>query len=474
MPRPRFPRLHGPRLFRPHWPGSLVGRIMLVLLAAVVVQYAGVALIYERAELFRTDADRARNVAERLILADRLLDAAEPEERARFARLISTPDLAFAVGPVPAAPAAPAAGASPGAEALRDRLLAEPELEGRDLAVSPGPNGFAGRLRLEDGAAVLFALRDGRGLPPVVGRALALAAVMAGAVLLVALLTVRDLAGPLRALTGSLDAFSGEAPVRASERGPPDVGRLARAFNAMQERILRLVEDRTRSLAAISHDLRTPLSRIRLRAGFVADPALRRAFEADVGEVDELVDSILAYVGEEGAAEPPALVDLASLLAAVADNAADLGADAAYAGPARFEARLRAVSMRRAATNLVGNALHYAGAARLSLHIESGTIVVRCDDDGPGVPPEALSRLAEPFLRLDAARARNTAGAGLGLAIVKQAAEREGGALRLSNRPGGGFRAEILLPAALLAEPAGTPAGNTLSRSSRKRETSGF
>ncbi len=468
------PRLFRPRLFRPHWPGSLVGRIMLVLLAAVVVQYAGVALIYERAELFRTDADRARNVAERLILADRLLDAAASDERARFARLISTPDLAFAVlgegAPVPL-PAAPAI-ASPEADALRGVLLAEPELEGRDLAVRAGPRGFAGALRLEAGGTVLFTLRGDRGLPPVVGRALALAAVMAGAVLLVALLTVRDLAGPLRALTGSLDAFSGEAPVRASERGPPDVGRLARAFNAMQERILRLVEDRTRSLAAISHDLRTPLGRIRLRAGFVADPALRRSFEADVGEVDDLIDSILAYVGEEGAAEPPALVDLASLLAAVADNAADLGADVSYAGPARCELRLRAVSMRRAATNLVGNALHYAGAARLSLHAEAGTLVVRCDDDGPGVPPEALSRLAEPFLRLDAARARNTAGAGLGLAIVKQAAEREGGALRLSNRPEGGFRAEILLP--LAAAPSGQGAGNTLSRSSRNCETSGL
>ncbi|WP_237479701.1 ATP-binding protein [Lichenibacterium dinghuense] len=436
-------------MLRPHWPGSLAGRIMLVLLAAVVAQYAGVALIYERAELFRTDADRARNLAERLVLADRLLDAAEPDERARFARLISTPDLAFSVAPAgaPAPAVAAASEASPEAEALRDTLLAAPELEGRDLAVAAGGRGFAGTLRLEDGGAVLFTLRDGRSLPPVVGRALALAAVMAGAVLLVALLTVRDLAGPLRALTGTVDAFSGEAPVRASERGPPDVGRLARAFNAMQERILRLVEDRTRSLAAISHDLRTPLSRMRLRAGFVDDPALRRSFEADVAEVDDLVDSILAYVGEEGAAERPELVDLASLLAAVADNAADLGADAAYEGPARCEARLRATSVRRAATNLVANALHYAGSARLLLDVRAGTLVVRCDDDGPGVPPEALPRLAEPFLRLDAARARNTAGAGLGLAIVKQVVEREGGALRLSNRPGGGFRAEMLLPA---------------------------
>lgn len=430
------------RLPRP--PGSLVGRIMLVLLAAVVAQYAGVALIYERAELFRTDADRAQNLAERLILADRLLDGAEPGERARFARLISSPGLALSV--VPPGAALPAGGDDPGAAALRASLLAAPELEGRDVSVGAGPRGFAGGLRLGDGGAVLFTLRRGAGLPPVVGRALALAAVMAGAVLLVALLTVRDLAGPLRALTGSVDAFSGEAEVRASERGPPDVGRLARAFNAMQARILRLVEDRTRSLAAISHDLRTPLSRMRLRAGFVADPELRRGFEGDIGEVDELVDSILAYVGEEGAAEEPALVDLASLLAAVADNAADLGADARYEGPARCETRLRAVSMRRAAGNLVNNALHYAGAARLSLRAEAGTLVVRCDDDGPGVPPEALSRLAEPFLRLDAARARNTAGAGLGLAIVKQVAEREGGALRLANRAGGGFRAEILLP----------------------------
>ena len=427
------------------WPGSLVGRIMLVLLAAVVFQYAGVALIYERAELFRTDADRAHTLADRLVLSDRLLEPAPDEDRARLARLISTTDLTVAYAEVAQAPPADPSGE---AAALRDLVAAVPDLEGRDIAIAQTAKGFAGRMSLPSGGAVLFRLRDGGHLPTVVVRAIVLAAVMAGVVLLVALLTVRDLAGPLRALTGSVDAFSGEAAVRAPEGGPPDVGRLARAFNAMQDRIIRLVEDRTRSLAAISHDLRTPLARLRLRSGFVADAGLRAAFEADVGEVDALIDSILAYVGEDAAGEPVEAVDLASLLATLAETAEDLGADVAYRGPARCEARLRVLPIRRAVSNLVNNAVHYAGAARLSLDATGRTLVVRVDDDGPGVPEEALPRLTEPFHRLDAARARNTAGAGLGLAIVKQAAEREGGTLVLANRPEGGFRAEMRLPRA--------------------------
>jgi signal transduction histidine kinase len=214
----------------------------------------------------------------------------------------------------------------------------------------------------------------------------------------------------------------------------------------MQTRIHRLITDRTEALAAVGHDLRTPLARMQLRTDAVADPALRRAFESDVAEMAAMVGSLLSYLGGEADPEPPVRTDIAVMAQTITDDAADRGEDATYSGEEHLEREVRPVGMKRAISNLVENGLHYGGRVRVSVTTAEEAIVIRVDDDGPGIPEDRLEEVLHPFTRLDPARSRNTSGLGLGLAIVQRAIELEGGNLTLSNRPEGGLSAELRLP----------------------------
>jgi signal transduction histidine kinase len=223
------------------------------------------------------------------------------------------------------------------------------------------------------------------------------------------------------------------------------VRRVIGAFNRMQARIHRLIVDRTQALAAVGHDLRTPLARLRLRADRVGEADLRETIHGDVAEMEAMVDSLLAFLGGEGDAETPVLADLAVLCATIADNASDTGHDVRYAGPAHLETFIRTSAMRRAIGNLVENGLHYGDAVVITLAQRAGRITIRIEDDGPGIPHESLESVLEPFVRLDSARSRDTVGFGLGLPIVVKAIENEGGSITLSNRREGGLRAELVL-----------------------------
>ncbi len=216
----------------------------------------------------------------------------------------------------------------------------------------------------------------------------------------------------------------------------------------LQSRLSRMIEDRTRAIAAISHDLRTPISRLKLRMGFIDDAELRQGLEADVDEMEGLIESIVDYAGRDAEWEAPQLVDLAAQLATQAEMLSDLGMAVDYEGPNHLLVTVRRVNIKRAVSNLVDNALKYGGAAHLKLAHSGREVRIRIEDPGEGVPEAELQRMAEPFYRVDSARGRDTRGAGLGLAIAKQAVEREGGRLILANMPGGGFCAELILPMA--------------------------
>ncbi|HVJ03753.1 MAG TPA: ATP-binding protein, partial [Sphingomonas sp.] len=218
------------------------------------------------------------------------------------------------------------------------------------------------------------------------------------------------------------------------------------SFNRMRARIQRLIADRTQALAAVGHDLRTPLARLRLRADNIADAELRDAVEADVAEMEAMVASLLAYLGGESGTEALVTADLAVLCATVCDDAADHGRDARYEGPEHLEVQVRPLTLKRAISNLVENALHYGTQVTVTLRAEATRVVIGVEDDGPGIPEAQLARVIEPFVRLDAARARDTIGLGLGLSIVARAVSEHGGTLTLANRPAGGLRAEIALP----------------------------
>jgi len=264
--------------------------------------------------------------------------------------------------------------------------------------------------------------------------------------LIAAPLLVRALGAPLRQLVRAADAIGRGRPVPVAVEGPMEVRRLARALNAMQDRLARLIADQTQALAAVSHDLRTPIGRLRLRTDLLDDRSLQAELQADLDEMEQMVGSVLAYLKGDTDPEPPRAVDLVALLTTLVDAAADAGQDVVYRGPERAVLHARPLGLKRAFANLIDNAIAYGGSARVVLHCSETDMAIAVSDDGPGIPEAELGRVLEPFQRIEGSRNRTTGGVGLGLAITLQAVEREGGRLSLNNRPGGGLTAEVTLP----------------------------
>ena len=229
------------------------------------------------------------------------------------------------------------------------------------------------------------------------------------------------------------------------EDGPRELRELGRAFNGLQGRIKRLIDERTRTLAAMSHDLRTPLTRLKLRLEDV-EPATAKAMAADIEELEQICDATLAYLRGEKSGEDARAIDLAALLETIASDAADRGLDVSVSGPRSLAVFGRRLGLKRAFANIVQNALKYGVRAQISMVAVAERAQVQIDDDGPGIPDDKLAAVLEPFVRLDDSRSRETGGAGLGLAIAKANIEADGGTLSLSNRPQGGLRVIATLP----------------------------
>jgi signal transduction histidine kinase len=269
---------------------------------------------------------------------------------------------------------------------------------------------------------------------------------MAGGVVAVAAMLLRSLVRPLRRLAAAADAIGRGPDVAVAETGPDEVRQVAQAFNGMQARIHRLMQDRTQALAAVSHDLRTPITRLRLRAGFLADPEVQAAIDADLEEMEGMIEATLAYLRGDTETETAQVTDLAALLSTLTDNVCDAGGAATYAGPNHVAIELRPSAVKRAFANLVNNAMTYGGSVQVTVSSVASGVTVKVEDTGPGISSENLERVFQPFQRLENSRNRGTGGVGLGLAIARQAIENEGGSIRLSNRQSGGLSAEVFLP----------------------------
>lgn len=272
---------------------------------------------------------------------------------------------------------------------------------------------------------------------------------MYGIVLIPLVWFTRRLAAPLRALTAAtarVGTPEGAAPV--PESGPQDVRQLANSFNAMQDRIRSMLEEKDHMLGAIGHDLRTPLTALRVRVETAVDGADRDRMVKTIDDMQKMLDDILslARVGRER--EPPQRVDLSALADAALDDFEDTGAPVERGEMPRAVVLVHPRAVRRALTNLVENAIKYGHRAIVSLRIEAQTVILAVADEGPGIPEDRIEDMLQPFTRLEASRSRDTGGTGLGLAIVRAVASAEAGRLRLANRPGGGLVAELVLPLA--------------------------
>ncbi|MDD5036255.1 MAG: ATP-binding protein [Methylococcaceae bacterium] len=231
-----------------------------------------------------------------------------------------------------------------------------------------------------------------------------------------------------------------------SESGPSEIRQAASAFNDMQSRIRRLVEDRTLMLAAISHDLRTSLTRLRFRIEFIDDPLQRRKADVDLEEMQAMLNSTLSFARDDAAAEPAVAVDLSMLLQSLCDDLNDAGQTVSYSGPLHLNYLGRPASLRRAFANLIDNALVYGQEASVNLTQKADSIEINIADRGPGIPEAMREQVFAPFFRLESSRSRETGGTGLGLTVTRTIVHRHGGEIRLKNRSGGGLSVEIVLP----------------------------
>lgn len=431
----------------PIWPRGLMGRIMLVLLAAIVLEFLGSALLYQYFDTFSARRERARHLAEQVVVADRLLSPAPVAERPRIAARLSSDHIEIVWNN---APLPDHARRNAALRQLRRTMTAwERDLADREIRMAEDARDKAvvrGTVTLPDGSFVHFAARVLTGWETLYSSLLSIGILILG-VMTAAIMVIRVLGRPLRSLAAAADAAGRGAPVMLAERGPRDLRELARAFNAMQLRIADLIDSRTRALAAVSHDLRTPLARLRLRSEQVGDDFVRAAIGKDVHEMERMLESVLAYLSGDATAESPLLTDLAALVMTIVDDAADTGRPVTYDGPNTLLATIRRLRVKRALNNLIDNAVNYGDRAFVILGSSAEGVHLVVEDEGPGIPPELRERAVEPFQRLDTSRPRDTDGLGLGLSIVSHTMRQEGGELRLSNRAPHGLRAELFFPA---------------------------
>lgn len=433
---------------------GLIGRIVGIILLTVMMEFAVSTLLYERAGEFSIKEDEARRLAEHLVIVERLVDERPQAERPAITSYLSTDR--YEVHWQRSAPERHMLSAE--LRQMRDQVVEwEPSLASAGLQLqlaSPVRNdSVAGQIILADGTWVHFKMHGlvtGWGLQ---FNRIILALIPAIAFAVLGGLLVRQTLRPLKTLSGAIESMGQGERIVVREEGTNEVRHLIRAFNQMQDQIGRMIADRTQALAAVGHDLRTPLARLQLRLDGSSDADLRLSSERDISEMEEMIASVLAYLGGDADSEASIRVDLAVLVTTLIDDMTDRGHRIHYLGPDHLVATLRPGAFKRAVGNLIENAIHYGEDVQVSLASEPENIILRVEDNGPGIPADALLDVLQPFVRLDAARTRNTKGLGLGLAIVSRMVEREAGMLTLSNRAEGGLRAEIALPRSRTVNP---------------------
>jgi len=441
----------------------------MLLLALAVTQGLGLVLLTDernravRAALGLEAAGRAANLS-------LLLDSAPPELHPSILRAADSPLVRFDVGPEPEA-LHDSADADVVLRQIR-QILGAPDREVlADVHVPavvsmPMPNGIpadmrpmheammAGRtepveltlsIRLAAGdwlnVRTMFH-RPGLQLSP---QALLPLLLMAVAVALVAWWTARRVVGPMRALAIGADRLGrGLDAEPLPLAGPSEVRETTQAFNRMKDRLTRFVNERTHMLAALSHDLRSPLTAMRLRIEMLDETDDSIRLRALVAEMQAMVEATLEFAQGVAREEPAAEVDLAALLA---DLVADVGGDRASLAPSPpLPVTIRANALNRALRNLIDNAVRYGGVAQVDLRRDANAAVITIADNGPGLPDDQLESVFEPFVRLEASRSRDTGGVGLGLAIARTIIQAHGGTVKLRNRREGGLEAVVTLP----------------------------
>lgn len=270
---------------------------------------------------------------------------------------------------------------------------------------------------------------------------------MAVAVILLSLWVVRRLTIPLDEFARAAERLGKDvAAPPLPETGPTELRMAARAFNEMQERLRRFIENRTRMLAAISHDLRTPITLLRLRAELIEDEEMRTKTMVTLNEMESMIASTLAFAREDAENEENRVVDIVALLGSICDDMIDAGLPVEAELPERILFECRPTSLKRVLSNLIDNAVKYGGKAHVAMSDEGEAVKITIEDSGPGIPEQELDQVFAPFYRLESSRSPETGGIGLGLSVAQTVVDAHGGKIKLSNRHEGGLRVSVELP----------------------------
>lgn len=449
-------------------PRSLGGQLAILLIAAVIAAQIVGLLIFtgDRADAVRA-ASRA-GLLENMGSVMRVLAVASPGTRADLAKAASTHRVRYWVteqSPVALEEVRPNDGRKPFDRIFDLPMREDPRVviiddSGERISRSPslghrGPRDQRADERYDVLASVPFpdggwfnaktSIREERidlPWPSIISTI-----VTAVAILIIVGVMARRVTRPLANLADRVEAFGrGATPEPLPEAGPSEVRRLTGAFNLMQERLERFISDRTRMLAAVGHDLRTPITSLRLRAELLEDEEARTRMLATLDDMQRMAEAALAFARDDATSEPARSVDLAALIESLVDDRSELGNDVVFANAERFPFTCRPTAIKRAVSNIIENAVRYGHRARVSLEDADGGPVIRVDDDGPGIPGDRTDDVFKPFLRLETSRSRETGGVGLGLAIARSIVLAHGGEITLTNRSEGGLRVEIRLP----------------------------
>ncbi len=469
----------------PLWPQSLFGRLLAASVAAVLLaQAAALLLIAHEREHFvlqGTVREWTRRIAETTLMLAPLNTAQRADALAQLSapQAMPPPHLAH---PPPVARMAPAHALARGfvrlpllgdfENALREQLraalgpdygidigptpeppppaiaLPAPFYEAHELALHPASaQRYDVTVRFADGDAVTYRVVRMPGGAPLPRNLFVNLTLLVLLLVIVLYVAARNITRPLSDLARAADSVGRDtrrAP-QLAERGARELRDAARAFNTMQDRLHRYLDSRTRVLAAMSHDLKTPLTRLRLQVEALDNPPMQARIGRELDEMESMVREALSLFRGLDDGEPATPVDIDALLGQIRDEFRDMGAMVTISGRALRPLSGKPQALKRCLTNLIANAVKFG--TRAEIHIEDGAeLVIRVRDQGPGIPEKELERVFEPFYRLESSRNRDSGGTGLGLSIARDIAQAHGGSLRLANLAAGGLEATLRLP----------------------------
>ncbi len=438
------------------FPSSLFARMVLILLAGLLAAQLTTLWLQWRERATVVSVARGLNFADRIAETVRALEAQRPAQRADTLRALESAD--WRVILIDAEQTAPNAPRGPIQAAIAARLGGEREMRttggggGRMMHGNSATPRHTMSMRvfdvqLRDGQWIRISVNPEVETPALPGDLIAQLLLTLLIVIAVVMLAVRQATKPLQQLAQAADKLGRDldtAPL--AEGGPAETRQAAQAFNRMQARIKHLIDERARALAAVSHDLRTPLTRLRLRAELVDNEQLREQMAADLDSMAAMLDATLDYLRGLQDSEAARPIDINALLQSLTDDAEVLGKTISVEGVAQAPFTGRLSALRRALQNLIDNAIKYGHSAQMRVEDDATSLRIVVEDTGPGVTATELERVTEPYYRPDTSRNHETGGVGLGLSIVKDIALIHGGELLLSNRPQGGLCATLVLP----------------------------